>query len=261
MAKHFLVILTCIVLLAQGCSEFEPRHGTRVTFAFDTAQPITRDQLAAVSRYLVARGRHLLNVRGPRVDSYTGHSLILLLPGKRIPESEVAKLIQPFSIELYHLSNVATRSHPNRPWKITVPSEPGGAYLFVGPNARLIDSKKDPAEVRREILGRAKPVITGRDILPNASLRESRNGWAVLVRFSKRGAESFFAFTRANPGEYLAVFYNGRLISAPIVKQPIPGGEALITGFAKQDDAVAVISDLNAGYLPVRMRITGVTYY
>lgn len=261
MRKCAVAVVACIAIIVQGCSEFEPRHGTKVTFAFETSKPITRAQLAAVSRYLVARGRHLLNVKGPRVDKYTGYSLTLLLPGKRIPRQELAKLIQPFSIELYHLTNVATKAHPNRPWKITVPSESGGAYLFVGPNARLIDSKRDPAQVRDEILGNAKPIITGRDILPNASLRQSRNGWAVLVRFRKRGAETFRAFSRANPGEYLAVFYNGRLISAPIITQAISGGEALITGFAKQDDAVAVISDLNAGYLPVKTRITGVVYY
>ncbi len=240
MGKWIIAALVGIALLAQGCSELEPRHGTKVTVAFDTPKPIRRDQLAAISKYLVARGRHVLDVRGPRVQSYTGYSLTLLLPGKRVSKARAEKLIQSYSIELYHLTSVATPRHPDRPWKITVPAARGGPYLFVGPNARLIDSRKDPAELRDEILGKSKPILTGRDILPNASLRQVRDGWAVWVHFDKTGAQAFFAFTKANTGEYLAVFYNGRLVSAPIIKQSIPGGEALITGFAQQEQAEAL---------------------
>jgi len=261
MRNWILLILIAAALLAQGCSEFEPRHGTKVTFAFDTGKPVKRDQLAAISRYLIAKGRMLLGVRGPRVDDYSEHTLVLLLPGKKVPKSDVEKLIHPHSIELYHLASVATKAHPNRPWKVKIPGKPGEAYLFAGPGAQLINSIKEPEALRREVLGSAKPVLTGRDILPTASLKQIRDGWGVLVHFDKQGAEAFFAFTKANPGEYLAVFYNGRLVSAPIIKQSIPGGRALITGFAKQEQAQALVSELNAGQIPLKIKITKVEYY
>lgn len=263
MRNCIIPVLIGIALLAQGCSDFEPRHGTKVTFAFDTGKPIRRDQLAAISKYLTARGRLLLGVKGPRVEDYSDYSLVLLLPGKKVPKADVEKLIHPYSIDLYHLTNLATERHPNRPWKIKVPAEPTGPYLFVGPNARLIDSHRDPDGVRDEVLGfsKAKPILTGRDILPTASFRQIRDGWAVLVHFNKVGAKTFYEFTKANQGEYLAVFYNGRLVSAPIIKQSIPGGEALITGFVKEDQARALVSELNAGQIPLKVRITKVAYY
>ena len=263
MRNWIIVVLLGVALLAQGCSEFEPKHGTRVTFAFEINKPIEREQLVAISEYLIARGRLSLGVKAPRVDDYSADSLVLLLPGKRIATADVRKLIQPYSIELYHLAGVATERHPNRPWKIKVPASPTGPYLLVGPNARLIDSHKEPGGVRNEVLGHptAKPILTGRDILPSASVRQVKDGWAVLVRFNDKGAKTFYEFTKANRGEYLAVFYNGRLVSAPIIKQSIPGGEAYITGFAKQDQAHAIVSELNAGEIPLKVRITRVQYY
>lgn len=254
-------MLVGLSLFAQGCSEFEPRHGTKVTFVFDAGKPVKRNQLASVSKYFISRGRMLLGVNAPRVADYSKHSLVLLLPGKKVSKSDAQKLVQPYSIELYHLANVATESNPNRPWKIKVPSTPTGPYLFVGKGARLIDSHKDSADVRNEVLGISKPVLTGIDILPNASIRQIRDGWAVQVQFNKDGEKTFSDFTKANEGEYLAVFYNGRLVCAPIIKGVILGGKALITGFAKQKQADALVSELNAGRISTSAKIKSVTYY
>lgn len=262
--KYWIIAVALgVMLLAQGCSDIEPRTGTRVTVTFGTKKPISREQLVSISKYLTTRGDLVLGVRNPRVDSVTGKSLVLLLPGKKVSKADIGKLIQPYSIELYHLGSVATDRSPNRPWKLKVPNTATGPFLFLGPNAERIDSHKDPRALLRDVVGapNTKPVLTGRDILPNASVQQTHGGWTVLVRFTKTGAQQFFAFTKANRGEYLAVFYNGRLISAPLVKEPIPGGEAFITGFGKEDVARAAVSELNAGTLPMSVKITSVEYY
>jgi preprotein translocase subunit SecD len=263
MRSRIILALVGVALLAAGCSEVEPKTGTRVTFEFESGKPIAREQLAATSKYLTIRGGLLLGVRGPRVDEVSDYSITLLLPGKKVPRAEVDKLIEPYSIELYHLSNVATAGAPNRLWKIKSPSTPSGAYLFIGPDARRIDSRKDPQGLLAEVVGvpHVKPVLTGRDILPAASHRPAKNGWAVLIKFTPSGAKTFYEFTKSNRGEYLAVFYNGRLVSAPVIKDPIPDGEAYVTGFAGEDQARAAASGINAGTLPGKVKITGVEYY
>jgi len=263
MRNWIIGVLACVALLAAGCSNMEPRTGTKVTFKFESNKPIEREQLAVISKYLAIRGRLVLGVMGARVDDVSDYSLTLRLPGKKIPVAEVGKLIEPYSIELYHLAKVATDRTPNRPWKLNTPSSPHGPYVFLGPDAKRIDSHKEPQAVLSEVVGapNAKPVLTGRDILPTASCRQAKNGWAVLVRFNRAGARTFHEFTRANRGEYLAVFYNGRLIAAPMIKEAIPGGEAYITGFAGEEQARAAVSELNAGTLPMKVKITGVEYY
>lgn len=263
MRSRIILALVGTALLLAGCSDIEPQTGTRVTFKFETSKPITRPQLAATSKYLTIRGGLLLGVRGPRVDEVSDYSITLLLPGKKVPRSEVDRLIEPYSIELYHLSNVATAGAPNRPWKMKQPSKPSGSYLFIGPDAKRIDSRKESQALLAEVVGvpRVKPVLTGRDILQTATFRPIKNGWAVLVTFTPSGTKTFYQFTKANRGEYLAVFYNGRLVSAPVIKDAIAEGQAYITGFAGEDQARAAASGINAGTLPLKVKITGVEYY
>lgn len=263
MRNWTILALAGAALLVAGCSDIEPKTGTRVIFKFDTSKPIERAQLAATSRYLTIRGGLLLGVRGPRVDEVSDTSLTLLLPGKKVPRTEIDKLIEPYSVELYHLASVATARSPNRPWKIKSPTTRSGPYLFIGPDAKRIDSRADSRAVLAEVVGAplAKPVLTGRDILPTAAYRPIKNGWAVLVKFSPSGAKTFYEFTKANRGEYLAVFYNGRLVSAPVIKDAIPDGAAYVTGFSGEDQSRAAASGINAGTLPVKVKITGVEYY
>ena len=83
--------------------------------AFPPGETIGRVELLKLSEYLKTKGDLVLGVKGPRVDKVDAHSLTLLLPGKRIPEDKVRRLVEPASIELYHLSSVATSRAPNRP--------------------------------------------------------------------------------------------------------------------------------------------------
>lgn len=252
-----------LALFAQGCSNLEPNTGTRVTYAFPGGKPISREELSALSHYLMVRAQTDLGVAGPRVDSVTDTSLVLLLPGKKASKADVAKLTQRTSIELYHLANVATRRSPNRPWKLKVPAGREKAYLFIGPGAKRIDSAQDPGAVLKEVVGypAVKPVLTGRDVSPTASYRPVSRGYAVLVKFSKQGAKVFEDFTKANRGEYLAIFYNGRLLSAPVVESPISGGEAYITGFSTDNEARSAVAGLNAGDLPIKVSVDSVEHY
>lgn len=258
-----LCAFTICIIILQGCSDFEPKTGTKVVFTFPNNKPVSREKLAAVSRYLIARGEQVLGVRAPRVDKVTDRSLVLLLPGKTVSRKEAEQFIQSASIELYHLTSVATKNHPDRPWKIKAPSTRNGPYLFTGPNARQIDSQKDPWGLMKSVVGypNTKPILTGGDVLPTASFRQAGNGWAVLLQFNDKGAETFRKFTNDNPGEYLAVFYNNRLLTAPLIQGEIKGGKVFITGFNTESQARAVMSDLNAGKIPVKVSIKYVQRY
>ncbi len=230
--------------------------------ALGAGRSLSREQIVDVSKYLKTKGELVLGVKYPRVDSVDGRTLTLLLPGKRNPRSEVRRLVEPVSIELYHLSRVATARNPDRPWKMKTPSSPKAPYLFLGPRAQRIDSKKDPELLIEEVVGSdTEPVLTGRNILPTAFVQELDQGWAVQVKFDRAGARILREFTRTHKGEYLAVFHNRRLISAPLVEEVIPDGTARMTGFASPGLARRAVSDLNAGTLPVPVRIARVEYY
>lgn len=260
--NYIIVALIGLAIFVVGCST-EPQTGTRVVLVFPAGKTISREELVSTSQYLKSKGQLVLGVHAPRVDKTDTRTLTLLLPGKKISRDQVHRLIESASIELYHLSNVATNKSPDRPWKLRVPSSVKGPYLFLGPNAQRIDSIKDAKLLLADVVGypAVKPVLTGRDILPTAVAQELKEEWGVQVRFNKNGAKTLRDFTKRNVGEYLAIFYNGRLVSAPLITEPIPSGDARITGFATESIARSAVSDLNAGALPTQLKITRVEYY
>lgn len=262
MKNRIILALVGLAVIAAGCS-VEPKTGTRVVFAFPNGKKVDREQLVKVSEYLKTKAELVLGVTGPRVDKVDSRTLTLLLPGKMIPRAEIHRLIDPASIELYHLSKVATKNSPDRPWTLKAPATPKAPYLLLGPNAQRIESLKDTEALLTEVVGYpgTKPVLTGSDILPTAVSHEMDKGWAVQVQFTKEGSKILHEFTKRNIGEYLAVFYNGRLLSAPLITQPIPGPDARITGFGTLGLARGAVSEINAGTLPLAVKITRVEYY
>ncbi len=101
--------------------------------------------------------------------------------------------------------------------------------------------------------------------LKNASLEFTNlNQPAVGISFTSRGATRFGQITEQyapggslNPsGErQLGIVIDGTLYSAPVIQEPIYGGQAQITGNFKQTEAMRLVNVLKSGALPTRVRI------
>lgn len=73
----------------------------------------------------------------------------------------------------------------------------------------------------------------------------------VVLNFNDAGAELFKKITTENVGRQLAIFLDGQPISAPVIQEPIPGGQATITGRFSAAEARDLVRNLNFGALPV----------
>lgn len=73
----------------------------------------------------------------------------------------------------------------------------------------------------------------------------------VVLEFDNEGKELFAQITRENIGKELAIFLDGVPISAPIVREEITAGEAIISGNFTPDSAKELARQLNFGALPV----------
>ena len=103
-----------------------------------------------------------------------------------------------------------------------------------------------------ELLLQKTPVLTG-DALVTASVSfdQSRfNEPYVSVELNSEGARKFSRVTRDNVGRRLAIVLDGKVQSAPVIKQQIPSGHAMIEGNFKMDDATDLAIILRAGALP-----------
>ncbi len=73
----------------------------------------------------------------------------------------------------------------------------------------------------------------------------------VILNFDSEGAKLFEKITKENVGKQLAIFLDGQPISAPVIQEAIPGGQATITGQFTATEARDLVRNLNFGALPV----------
>jgi preprotein translocase subunit SecD len=77
----------------------------------------------------------------------------------------------------------------------------------------------------------------------------------VRVDFNAEGTQLFADITRDNVGRELAIFLDGRLVSAPVINEAIPGGTAIISGQFTPETARELVRNLNLGALPVPIEL------
>ncbi|MCM8795335.1 MAG: protein translocase subunit SecD [Candidatus Omnitrophica bacterium] len=77
----------------------------------------------------------------------------------------------------------------------------------------------------------------------------------VALEFNPEGAKKFAQITANNVGRRLAIVLDGKVQSAPVIKEPIPSGEAVITGRFSMEEAQDLALILRVGALPAPMYI------
>ncbi len=77
----------------------------------------------------------------------------------------------------------------------------------------------------------------------------------VTLTFNSDGAKLFQEITARNIGKQVAIFLDGEIISAPTVQTEITGGSAVITGSFNLTEAKLLAQRLNAGALPVSIKL------
>jgi len=110
---------------------------------------------------------------------------------------------------------------------------------------------------KEPLLVEKQAVLTGSG-LKNASVRFSQSEFnepIVGLEFNPEGAKKFAEVTAANVGRRLAIVLDGKVQSAPNIKEAIPSGEAVITGRFDIDQANDLAIVLRVGALPAPMYI------
>ena len=77
----------------------------------------------------------------------------------------------------------------------------------------------------------------------------------VGLEFDSAGAKLFEEITSRNVGKKVAIYLDGAPISVPTVQETISGGKAQISGNFKYDEAKELVRRLNAGALPVPIKL------
>jgi preprotein translocase subunit SecD len=101
-----------------------------------------------------------------------------------------------------------------------------------------------------------KRVMVGGDMLTDAQVDlQNGNEPAVRFRFDTIGAKRFGDATAANVGKPFAIVLDNKVISAPVIREAIPGGTGIITGSFSVQSANDLALLLRAGALPAPITI------
>ncbi|MEU1202160.1 hypothetical protein ABZ446_38905 [Streptomyces sp. NPDC005813] len=109
-------------------------------------------------------------------------------------------------------------------------------------------------------------VLEGTDV-KSAKAEFDKNGaagWLVQLDFTSAGSAKFAnatgrLSTNQSPQNQFAIVLDGAVVSAPSVSQSITGGQAQIAGSFDRRSAEQLAATLNAGALPVDLKVSEVT--
>ncbi len=105
----------------------------------------------------------------------------------------------------------------------------------------------------REPMLISKEASLAGDCIVNAKTDFSSRGFGepyVSLALNAKGAEQFYVITQANVGKRLAIVLDGKVQSAPVIREPIPSGQAQISGNFTVQEANDLSIVLRAGALP-----------
>lgn len=101
-----------------------------------------------------------------------------------------------------------------------------------------------------------KTDLTGSDISSASVGYDSTTGKPqVQLNFNSQGAKKFADITARNVGKPVAIVLDNQLISNPVVQQSIPNGNAVINGNFTLAEVKQLVTQLNAGALPVPLTV------
>jgi protein-export membrane protein SecD len=100
-----------------------------------------------------------------------------------------------------------------------------------------------------------KRVMVGGDMLVDAQATFQDNEPVVSFKFDTVGARRFGDATRENVGKPFAIVLDNKVISAPVIREPILGGSGIISGSFTVQSASDLALLLRAGALPAPITI------
>lgn len=120
-----------------------------------------------------------------------------------------------------------------------------------GAGALVLPVKDAPGQ---ELGVRRRAMITG-EMLENASTAFQEGMPVVSFRLDGRGTDRFCRISRDNVGKPFAIVLDNEIISAPVLREPICGGQGQISGGFSVQEASDLALLLRAGALPAPLTI------
>ena len=236
------------------------KGGVRVILRAKTEQykggKWTPEKLEAI-RNILEKRVNATGVSEPLLITKQPDQIIIELPGLRDEKKALDEIKSTANLQFYWLPQLGNKNGTRSSvWKVEEVPDPKTG----GKNDVIVDATTNQpvsqATLQAEVFSK-DPLVEGKDLLPNAEATIQGTGAPVIqFEFNQQGGAIFEEFTRvpSHLGDYLAVFLDGKLLTAPTINGPIPG-KGIIEGNFTLESAKALAEQLNAGALPVPLEV------
>jgi preprotein translocase subunit SecD len=203
--------------------------------------PQITSQVQAQTREVIDRRINGLGVAEPSISNVGSDRILVELPAVKDPD-QAEKILKQVAVLAYKIV----------PFDVMQKADAANAALLQ-PGLSPKDKAAAELYVSKTAYDKSGPVVySGKDL--KAAQAGYDQGGRPDILFQTKDAAKFGKLTSANIQKPLGIFLDHRYLSAPIINSPIyDSGQ--ITGTFTQEETITLANELNAGALPVSVKI------
>ena len=221
----------------------EVRDSTRVVMTLTNAglQQFITEAMAG-ARDIVEKRVNALGTREPTIVLQGSDRIVVQVPGLQDPKALKDLLGQTARLEF----RMVTENY-----------DPAEAAQGRAPVGSEVVQYADGASAGAAFEVVSRQVMISGDQLENAQQTfDQQSGQPVVsITFNSQGSAIFGRVTREGVGKRFAMLVDGRVLSAPVINEPINGGSAQISGSFSVESANQMAIALKSGALPVKLAV------
>ncbi|HXP30928.1 MAG TPA: protein translocase subunit SecD [Stellaceae bacterium] len=201
-------------------------------------QALQARRLSAVEQSIEIVRRRIdeTGTKEPTIQREGGDRIVVELPGVDNPE---------------HIKALLGRTAKMTFQMVDTNAVPGGS---IPPGDVVLPGEGKPGQPAQSYVVQRRVMVSG-DTLTDAQPTFQQNEPVVSFKFDSVGARRFAEATRANVGKPFAIVLDNKVISAPVIREPILGGQGVISGSFTVQSASDLALLLRAGALPAPLTI------
>ncbi len=213
--------------------------GRTITLKYTEKQKeeMVKDALAR-SIEIVRRRIDALGTKEPSIQSQGGKYILIQLPGVDNPE-HIKDLIGQTAKMTFHLVNENVTQE-----QIASGRAPNGT--------QFLPYMENPQQV---VPVYSRVEVSGESLKDSQADFDQNNMPVVTTAFDATGARKFARLTTEHVNERFAIVLDGKVLSAPTIREPIPGGRGQISGGFTLQGAKDLAVLLRSGALPAPLQV------
>lgn len=217
----------------------------RITIVL-TEQTVRDRKINAIQQSIEIVRRRIdeTGVREPTIQRQGDERILVQLPGVGDPE-RIKALLGKTAKMAFHLVDQENSLSDALAGRVP----PGSKLMY---SADEVDGSGNPIPY----LIRKRVMVSGETLVDAQPSQDQRTGEPIVsFRFDTRGGKKFADVTARNVGRPFAIVLDGKVISAPVIRQAILGGSGQISGNFSFQSAQDLALLLRAGALPAPLII------